>query len=177
MVLVTSDVNTAAMICTANRCFSIQRRMSRIPLTSPLCVSVDMTPHTLRDAFLSPLPVLYWQRKEVKELDKLSLRVLRLLSQNSGATEQETIVEQFGDDSLRSLTYLEAEGFVKSGRLPAGGGVVCSNGQFTITSKGLSFLEERPGKLYDTWSTRFFAIWGAITGTAALILEVMLHFL
>lgn len=110
-------------------------------------------------------------------MDKLSLRVLKHISKSNGTVGQESIIESFGDDSLRSLTYLESEGLIKSGRLPAGGGVFCSDGLFAATSKGLSFLEERPGKLYDTWSTRVLAIWGAITGTAALILEAVLHFL
>ncbi len=110
-------------------------------------------------------------------MDKLSLQVLKYISQNNGEAEQESIVEQFGEKSLRSLTFLENEEFIKSGRLPAGGGVYCSDGLYAITSKGLAFLEERPGKLYDICSTRFFAIWGAVTGTAALILEAVLHFL
>lgn len=110
-------------------------------------------------------------------MDKLSLQVLKYIAQNNGEAERESIVQQFGEKSLRSLTFLENENFIKSGRLPAGGGVYCSDGLYAITSKGLAFLEERPGKLYDIWSTRFFAIWGAVTGTAALILEAVLHFL
>lgn len=110
-------------------------------------------------------------------MDKLSLKVLKYVSKNTEKSERESIIKKFGENSLRSLDSLEKEEFIKSGRLPAGGGVFCSDGLYMITSKGLAFLEERPGKLYDTWSTRFFAIWGAITGTAALILEAALHFL
>lgn len=110
-------------------------------------------------------------------MDKLSLRILKYISKGNGTVEHESIIEKFGDNSQRSLTFLENECFIKSGRLPAGGGVFCSDGLYVITSKGLAFLEARPGKLYDIWSTRFFAIWGAVTGTAALILEAVLHFL
>ena len=63
-------------------------------------------------------------------MDKLSLQVLKYISKSNGEAEQESIVEQFGENSLRSLTYLEKENFIKSGRLPAGGGVFVSDGLF-----------------------------------------------
>ena len=115
-------------------------------------------------------------------MDKLSLKVLKYVSIKQDNVSLKSVIEKFGDSSRKSLTELESDGFIKSGRIVLGMGpdmkpVLASNGQFNITSKGVAFLEERPGLLYDKWSTRFFAIWGAITGTAALVLEVVLHFL
>lgn len=114
-------------------------------------------------------------------MDKQSLKVLKHIAAGNNVFK-EKIIELFGEHSRRSLTSLESEGYIKSGRAPIGVGpdmrpVLSSNGIFNITSKGLDFLEARPGILYDRWSTRFFAIWGAIAGTAALVLEVVLHFL
>lgn len=115
-------------------------------------------------------------------MDKLSLKVLKHISIKQDDVSLKSIVTEFGDSARGSLAELESEGFIKSGRSIMGIGpnmkpVLASNGRFSITSKGVAFLEERPGFLYDKWSTRFFAIWGAITGTAAIVLEVVLHFL
>ena len=51
-------------------------------------------------------------------MDKLSLQVLKYISKSNGEAEQESIVEQFGENSLRSLTYLEKENFIKSADCP-----------------------------------------------------------
>ena len=115
-------------------------------------------------------------------MDKLSLKVLKHIATKPDNVSIKSVVSEFGDSARKSLAALESEGFIKSGRTVLGVGpdmkpVLTSNGQFSITSKGLAFLEDRPGILYNKWSTRFFAIWGAITGTAALVLEVVLHFL
>lgn len=115
-------------------------------------------------------------------MDKLSLKVLKFVAAERDNVSSKSIVAKFGESSRKSLTYLENEKYIKSGRTVLGIGpemkpVLASNGVFSITSKGIAFLEERPGKAYDKWSTRLFAIWGAITGTAAIVLEIMLHFL
>lgn len=115
-------------------------------------------------------------------MDKLSVKVLKKLRYSENTVAKKEIVDTFGKSATKSLSYLESEGYIKSGRVPTGINlnlqpVWGSDGKFSITSKGLSFLEERPGKVYDKWSTRFFAIWGAITGTTAIVLEIVLHFL
>ncbi len=47
---------------------------------------------------------------------------------------------------------------------------------YRTTPKGKAFLEENPGKRFDTWLTRIIAICGAVTGTIALILELLSRF-
>lgn len=115
-------------------------------------------------------------------MDKLSLKVLRHIAAQQDNISAKSVVTLFGDASKKSLSFLENEGFVKSGRTILGIGanmkpVFTSNEVYNVTSKGLAFLEEKPGKDFDHWLTRFCAIWGAITGTAAIIAEIVLHFL
>lgn len=114
-------------------------------------------------------------------MDKLSLKVLRFISTKKDRVTRKLIIEKCGEGTQKSLTYLENDGFIQSGRIPIGMGpdlkpVFRSDGKFSITSKGLEYLEARPGHVFDRWLTRFCAIWGAITGTAAIIAEIWLHF-
>lgn len=114
-------------------------------------------------------------------MDRLSLKVLKHIAAEKDKVSRKSVVGLFGEAAQKSLTYLENDGFIKSGREPIGFGpnmtpVFASDGIFSITSEGIAFLEEKPGKDFDRWLTRFCAIWGAITGTAALILEAVLHF-
>lgn len=115
-------------------------------------------------------------------MDKLSLEVLKKLKGAENATAWKTVIDTFGKSATKSLSFLEGEGYIKSGRIPIGVDsnsqlILKSDGLYSITSKGLAFLEEKPGKDFDRWLTRFCAILGAITGTAALIAEIVLHFL
>lgn len=115
-------------------------------------------------------------------MDRLSLKVLKHVAANPNAVSRKDIISKFGDTAANALAFLETEGYVKSGRRMIGVGpelkpVFASDGQFAVTSKGLAFLEEKPGKDFDRWLTRFCAIWGAITGTAAIIAEIWRHFL
>lgn len=115
-------------------------------------------------------------------MDKLSVKVLKFIASKPNAALWKEVINAFGDTADKSLAFLEAEGYVKSGRRVIGVGsdmkpVFGSDGHFVITSKGLAFLEEKPGRDFDRWLTRIIAIWGAITGTAALVIEVVLHFL
>ena len=43
---------------------------------------------------------------------------------------------------------------------------------YQISDFGRAYLEALPGELIDRWFTRIFALWGAITGTIAVIVEV-----
>lgn len=115
-------------------------------------------------------------------MDKLSLEVLKKLKNVQDTITRKEILDAFGKPAAKSLSFLENEGYIKSGRVPTGINsnlqpVWGSDGKFSITSKGLAFLEEKPGKDFDRWLTRFCAIWGAVTGTAAIVLELALHFL
>ncbi len=115
-------------------------------------------------------------------MDKLSLKILKFIAQKQDNVARDTITSLFGDSSGKSLSYLLNEGFIKSGRSLVGvnpdmKAIYLSNDIFSITSKGIDFLEKRPGKIYDIWSTRVLAIYGAITGTIAIVIELVLHFL
>jgi len=114
-------------------------------------------------------------------MDKLSLKVLRYISKSENVNRSE-IISKFGDRAKSSINYLYSEKYIESGQTYIGldhnrRPVSISNGVFQINSKGRAYLEEHPGKAFDRWLTRFCAIWGAITGTAAIIVEIWLHFL
>ncbi|MEL7568079.1 MAG: hypothetical protein AAGU27_24830 [Dehalobacterium sp.] len=113
-------------------------------------------------------------------MDKLSIKVLKHIAREQDNVSKKSVIDRFGKLASKSLLFLESEGLIKSGRVPVGIGaemkpVFSSNGIFSITSKGLSHLEEKPGKDFDRWLTRVIAIWGAITGTGAIVLEILLH--
>lgn len=114
-------------------------------------------------------------------MDKLSLNVLKhIAAAQPERVSRSAIIEKFGQPATNSLSFLEKEDLIRSGRIPVGVGgdlkpIFGSDGRFSVTSAGLSFLEEKPGKDFDRWLTRVVAIWGAITGTAALVLEIVLH--
>lgn len=115
-------------------------------------------------------------------MDRLSVKVLKYIASRQDTVPKSDVIDLFGKISSKSLSFLEDEGFIKSGRAlyginPGMKPVYVSDNHFTVTSKGLSFLEEKPGKDFDRWLTRFCAIWGAITGTVAIIAEIWLHFL
>lgn len=116
-------------------------------------------------------------------MDKLSVQVLRYIAETKSTTvSRGKILDSLGESAGKSLRYLEDEGFISSGKLPIGVDadhklIMRSDGNYSITSQGLAFLEEKPGKDFDRWITRIVAIWGAITGTAAIIAEILLHFL
>lgn len=115
-------------------------------------------------------------------MDKLSLRILKHIASQQDDIPTTSVIDLFGDASKKSLSFLEKEGFIKSGRTILGIGadmkpVFTSNGIYSISSKGLAFIEEKPGRDFDHWLTRVCAIWGAVTGTAAIVIEIVLHFL
>lgn len=113
-------------------------------------------------------------------MDRLSRKILKHIAAQKDAASKKSIIDLFGESASKSLSFLENEGFVETGRTIAGINpgmrpVYASNGIFSVTSKGISYLEENPGKTFDRWLTRFCAIWGAITGTVAIIAEILLH--
>lgn len=50
-------------------------------------------------------------------------------------------------------------------------------GMARITAFGEHFLAYAKRRSFDRWFTMIIAIWGAITGTAAIVIELVLHFL
>lgn len=111
-------------------------------------------------------------------MDKLSVKVLKYIASDQCITPRSAIIEKFGESAANSLSFLDEQKYIKSGQRPTGLNGKCrSDGQYAITSKGLAYLEKRPGRIFDHWLTRFCAIWGALTGTTAIIAEIWLHFL
>ena len=115
-------------------------------------------------------------------MDQLSEKILRYIRKCNAVVAYKEICEEFGEKAADSLSYLESIDFIKSGRRIVGISadnrpVTLSDGKYNIQPKGIAYLEEKPGKNFDRWLTRFCAIWGAITGTVAIIAEIWLHFL
>ena len=114
-------------------------------------------------------------------MDKLSHKVLKYIS-NFESINKSDVISKFGDRAKASVSYLYSEKYIESGQTYIGPDpnkrlVSINTGVFQISSKGRAYLEENPGKVFDRWLTRFCAIWGALTGTAAIIAEIVLHFL
>lgn len=114
-------------------------------------------------------------------LDKLSHKILTHISKQK-VTLRQDIISVFGENAQKSIDFLMEGRYIKSGQviLEVGHNMAPkfgSDGKYSITSLGLAYLQEKPGKDFDRWLTRIVAIWGAITGTAALVLELVLHFL
>lgn len=109
-------------------------------------------------------------------LDKLSYRILKFISQHEKSRLAD-LIDQFGINAEKSISYLESNGFISSAKIGSGylgkDAHFTSIGIYSVTSYGLSFLQAHPGQTFDRWLTRILAIWGAITGTAALLLELM----
>lgn len=115
-------------------------------------------------------------------MDKLSCKVLKYIKAKKKGATKKSILDKYGSSAGKSLEYLTMNRYIKSGHVMSHIGadmkpIFVSNGVYSITSEGLAFLEELPGKKYDRWSTRFLAIYAAITSTAAILIEIWLHFL
>lgn len=114
-------------------------------------------------------------------MDNLSHKILKYISSQEETSRAE-LISNFGNGAKASIDFLSENKYITSGRIPIGAGpdhrpILASDGVFRITSQGLAYLQEKPGKDFDRWLTRIVAIWGAITGTAALVIELVLHFL
>lgn len=115
-------------------------------------------------------------------MDKFSHRVLKYIRKNSPVVSHQEITNKFGSCAKESIAYLEKSGYIRSGKRVIGVGenmkpVFGSDGNYAITSEGMSYLESTPGAKLDKWVTRVVAIIGAMTGIGALVLELVLHFL
>ena len=61
--------------------------------------------------------------------------------------------------------------------VPASGTVEIPHNAFRLTDAGWQFLNRRQEQDSERRFTKVLAIWGAVTGTAAIIVEIWLHFL
>lgn len=110
-------------------------------------------------------------------MDKLSEETLRYINKQDNTSRQD-IIESFGVAAKKSIDYLLNEDYISApsnfmGMGVNGSPVFSKAGKYSITSKGVEYLEEKTGKIFDKWLTRILAIWGAITGTIAIVVEIV----
>lgn len=118
-------------------------------------------------------------------MDRLTVKVLKYLSKQHEPVHLEKILSRFGKNSEKSMEYLGTYGYAKDKKTI--GGIEVRNGKpqpsfvsnkmWEITSAGIDYIQHKPGNDFDRWITRLVAIWGAITGTIALLIELAQYFL
>lgn len=97
------------------------------------------------------------------------------------------LLRKFGSTYESSIEYLLTEKYIESSyyqrhELRTVSGhlevhtVTHHTNKYHITGYGLSFLEGRRPELVYKWGTFAIAVWGAVTGTIALLLELWPHF-
>ena len=112
-------------------------------------------------------------------MDKLSLKVLRRICKSGGELTESAIYQKFGNDALSSLKFLCKNNYISSSqynrsRYNQGSKHAphyAADCLYAIEPPGKAYLEHWFWNTYDPWLTRIIAIWGAITGTLALILR------
>ena len=106
-------------------------------------------------------------------MDKFSLKLLKYIDKQK-AVRATMLKLKYGKSVSMYLGYLHMDDFI-SESWDYVSDSKCDY-VYRTTPKGKAFLEENPGKRFDTWLTRIIAIWGAVTGTIALILELLSRF-
>nr|WP_290463187.1 hypothetical protein [Acutalibacter muris] len=106
-------------------------------------------------------------------MDKFSRKLLKYIDKQK-LVSANTLKSKYGQSVRVYLGYLHMDDFISESW------EYVSKDKcdyvYRTTPKGKAFLEENPGKRFDTWLTRIIAIWGAITGTIALVLELLSRF-
>lgn len=114
-------------------------------------------------------------------MDKRSISILRYIARSDKPVSDRELDAQFGNKTKLSVEFLRDSGFIVAANRyldpNTNREMPTDHGPYVITAAGLAFLEQRPGVLYDKWSTRILAVYAAITSTAAIFLELWLHFL
>lgn len=129
-------------------------------------------------------------------LDKNCWRVLRFLHRHYGWAEKHSMEMKFDEryqqtiDYLISTKYLE-EITTESGKGPQAiivGKILTiqthprlglhgyANTYIRLTPMANKAMEDRPHMIFDHWLTKTIAIWGAITGTLALLIDLLPYF-
>lgn len=106
-------------------------------------------------------------------MDKFSLKLLKYIDKQN-SVRATLLISIYGQSVVVYLGYLRMNGFI-SESFEHISDSECDD-VFRTTPKGKAFLEEHPGKRFDAWLTRIIAIWGAVTGTIALALELLSRF-
>lgn len=84
-------------------------------------------------------------------MDKLSFEILSYIGQAAPPVLEKDIYELYGDESRESLHSLETSGYIRSGRRisPLHPDCLMSDGRYTITSKGIDFLESEANRVKE----------------------------
>lgn len=118
-------------------------------------------------------------------MDKLSVKVLKLIAKAGRPVTKSEIVDKYGDEAISSLEYLKEIKYIHEEYRHEGlyydrdvndlmPRLVPGN-VYDLKPIGKDFLESHPGKGFDRWVTRICAIIGAITGISALVWEIIDH--
>lgn len=93
-------------------------------------------------------------------MEKLAVKILKHLNKKTNSVAFSDIKSQFGSNAGSALSYLEKEEYIQQGRTfkphqtATGKEFYTKDGKYQITSKGRSFLEEKPGRDFDKWLNR-----------------------
>ena len=114
-------------------------------------------------------------------MEKLAVDILKYLKKQSDYTPFDDLKTKFGANTGSVLSYLEKEEYIHQGRVfkphqtPNGKAFYMQDGKYQITSKGRSFLEEKPGRDFDKWLNRLNILLPIIGG--ALLSKPLWDFL
>ena len=103
-------------------------------------------------------------------MEKLALKIMKFLNMQSTPVAFSDIKSQFGENAGSALSYLGKEEYIQQGRIfkphqtATGKKFYMTDGKYQITSKGRSFLEEKPGRDFDKWLNRLNIILPMIGG-------------
>lgn len=88
-------------------------------------------------------------------MEKLAVSILKHLKKQSSYVPFDDLKNKFGPNTGSALSFLEKEEYINQGRVfrphqtATGREHYIKDGTYQITSKGRSFLEEKPGNDFD----------------------------
>lgn len=80
-------------------------------------------------------------------------------------------------EELKDYDYLSLQEAVGPGMIEFSDSNMDENTMLTLSNEAMELYENRKRQNFDAYFTRAIAIWGAITGTAALVSEILMRFL
>lgn len=93
-------------------------------------------------------------------MEKLAIEILKHIKKAPGPVAFSEIKTKFGPNTGSALSYLEKEEYIQQGQIfkphqtATGREHYMKDGKYQLTSKGRSFLEEKPGRDFDKWLNR-----------------------
>lgn len=129
-------------------------------------------------------------------LDRNCWKVLKYLRRHYGWAEKRNLDLKFDERYQQTIDYLIKTKYLerittKTGEGPQAIivgriltiqesprlGLQGFEGTFTrLTPMANKVIEEKPLKIFDHWLTKAIAVWGAITGTIAILLDILSYF-